>query len=58
MLEPGTRVGNPATGGIVDMDGEVIARGDATQQDPILMDYGSPFLMKVDQGLATLYSPN
>lgn len=40
------------------MDGEVIARGDdATNQDPNLMDYGSPFLMKLDQGLATLFCP-
>ncbi|KAF3332973.1 sphingosine kinase 1-like isoform X1 [Carex littledalei] len=58
QLEPGRRVGDSAMRGIIDMDGEVIARGDdATNQDPNLMDYGSPFLMKLDQGLATLFCP-
>ncbi|KAJ4782600.1 Sphingosine kinase 1 [Rhynchospora pubera] len=58
-LEPGQRVGDPTMGGIVDMDGELIARGDdAIHHDPNWMDYGTPFLMKVDEGLATLFCPN
>ncbi|XP_078148932.1 sphingosine kinase 2-like isoform X2 [Carex rostrata] len=58
QLEPGRRVGDSIVRGIIDMDGEVIARGDeATNLDPNLMDYGSPFLMKLDQGLATLFCP-
>ncbi|KAH7662346.1 sphingosine kinase protein [Dioscorea alata] len=59
-LEPGQRVGNPARGGIIDSDGEVIARGEGTyecdQQDD-LMAYGPPIHMTVDKGLATIYSP-
>ncbi|KAJ1691676.1 hypothetical protein LUZ63_015831 [Rhynchospora breviuscula] len=59
-LEPGQRVGDPTTmGGIIDMDGEVIARGDdRIHHDPNWMDYETPFLMKVDKGLATLFCPN
>ncbi|XP_010905064.1 sphingosine kinase 1 isoform X1 [Elaeis guineensis] len=59
-LEPGQRVGNPSKGGIVDSDGEVIARGDrandAKHQDN-LMSYGPPIQMTVDPGLATIFSP-
>ncbi|KAJ3686929.1 hypothetical protein LUZ61_016093 [Rhynchospora tenuis] len=58
-LEPGQRVGDRTMGGIIDMDGEAIARGDdAIHYDPNWMDRGTPFLMKVDEGLATLFCPN
>ncbi|XP_010905575.2 sphingosine kinase 2 [Elaeis guineensis] len=59
-LNPGQRVGNPTKGGIVDSDGEVIARGDRVN-DGIhrenLMSYGPLIQMTVDQGLATIFSP-
>ncbi|OAY69958.1 Sphingosine kinase 2 [Ananas comosus] len=59
-LEPGRRVGNPDKGGIVDSDGEVIARGDRfhdRSQHENLMAYGPPIQMTVDRGLATIFSP-
>lgn len=59
-LKPGQRVGNPCKGGIVDSDGEVIARGDRVKdgiQQENLMSYGPLFQMTVDQGLATIFSP-
>lgn len=60
-LEPGQRVGNPAKGGIIDSDGEVLARGDGTyechQRVGDLMTYGPPIDMFVDRGLATIFSP-
>lgn len=59
-LEPGRRVGNPDKGGIVDSDGEVIARGDRfhdRSQQENLMAYGPPIQMTVDRGLATIFSP-
>ncbi|WOL07715.1 sphingosine kinase 2 [Canna indica] len=60
-LEPGKRVGNPTKGGIVDSDGEVIARGDHVfnhnNKQENLMAYGPPIQMTVDQGLANIFSP-
>ncbi|CAL9071489.1 unnamed protein product [Musa textilis] len=59
-LEPGTRVGHPTKGGIIDSDGEVIARGDESAENSehkYLMAYGPPIQMIVDQGLATVFSP-
>ncbi|XP_038981684.1 sphingosine kinase 1 isoform X2 [Phoenix dactylifera] len=59
-LEPGQRVGRPSKGGIVDSDGEVIARGDRVNngnQQENLMSYGPPIQMTVDTGLATIFSP-
>ncbi|KAG6519050.1 hypothetical protein ZIOFF_022539 [Zingiber officinale] len=60
-LEPGKRVGHPTKGGIVDSDGEVIARGDYSdcdsKQENNLMSYGPPIQMTVDKGLATIFSP-
>ncbi|KAM0943936.1 putative sphingosine kinase [Dioscorea sansibarensis] len=60
-LRPGQRVGNPGKGGIIDSDGEVIARGEGTyecsQQERELMTYGPPIQMTVDKGLATIFSP-
>lgn len=59
-LEPGQRVNDPGKGGIIDADGEVLARGSGTyrsgkQSDP--MAYGPPIRMTVDQGLATIFAP-
>ncbi|CAL9077229.1 unnamed protein product [Musa acuminata var. zebrina] len=60
-LEPGKQVGHPTKGGIIDSDGEVIARGDdlhcEDQQQNLMMAYGPPIQMTVDQGLATIFSP-
>lgn len=60
-LEPGKRVGQPTKGGIVDSDGEVIARGDYADCDSKgennLMAYGPPIEMTVDKGLVTIFSP-
>ncbi|KAJ4760916.1 Sphingosine kinase 1 [Rhynchospora pubera] len=67
QLVPGQRVGNPKKGGIVDVDGEVIARGDVNfslhdadvkqKQKQYLMSYGPSIQISVDQGLATIFSP-
>ncbi|KAF8391407.1 hypothetical protein HHK36_023711 [Tetracentron sinense] len=58
ILEPGQRLEDPTKGGIIDSDGEVLARGEGTykceQKD--LMTYGT-IQMTVDKGLATLFSP-
>ncbi|KAG8099666.1 hypothetical protein GUJ93_ZPchr0013g34700 [Zizania palustris] len=53
-IEPGMRVGGGGKGGIIDSDGEVIARGDEVDH---LMAYGPPIQLTVDQGLATIFSP-
>ncbi|TYI59276.1 hypothetical protein E1A91_D10G024900v1 [Gossypium mustelinum] len=58
ILEPGTRVEDPTKEGIIDSDGEVIARGNVTykgNQKP-LMAYDK-VQITVDQGLATLFAP-
>ncbi|KAG0500706.1 hypothetical protein HPP92_000778 [Vanilla planifolia] len=57
-LVPGNRVGHPKKGGIVDVDGEVIARGEGTyvRNGGDLMAYGPPIQLTVDQGLATVFS--
>ncbi|KAK9133861.1 hypothetical protein Scep_013389 [Stephania cephalantha] len=58
ILEPGQCVGDPSRGGIIDSDGEVLARGEGTYKygKNDLMKYG-PVQITVDQGLATLFSP-
>uniref|UniRef100_A0A453BAB4 YegS/DAGK C-terminal domain-containing protein n=1 Tax=Aegilops tauschii subsp. strangulata TaxID=200361 RepID=A0A453BAB4_AEGTS len=59
-IEPGLRVGSSTIGGIIDSDGEVLARGDRSQtkEEPEhLMAYGPPIQLMVDQGLATIFSP-
>ncbi|KAL0916989.1 hypothetical protein M5K25_014545 [Dendrobium thyrsiflorum] len=59
-LVPGNRVENPEKGGIIDVDGEVIARGEGTYmhgKKRDLMVYGSPIQLIVDQGLATIFTP-
>lgn len=67
-LSPGQRVGNPRKGGIIDVDGEVIARGDVKlsslngddkqKQKQYLMSYGPTIYITIDQGLATIFCPN
>ncbi|XP_010268829.2 PREDICTED: sphingosine kinase 1-like isoform X1 [Nelumbo nucifera] len=59
ILEPGQRFKCPTKGGIIDSDGEVLARGEGTyncEQKKDLMAYDR-IQMTVDQGLATLFSP-
>ena len=62
-IEPGLRVGSSTQGGIIDSDGEVIARGDGSRgggggdEPEHLMAYGPPIQLTVDQGLATIFSP-
>lgn len=58
ILEPGHRVEDPSKGGIIDSDGEVLARGKGTYKCEVkdLMAYGRVQLT-VDQGLATLFCP-
>ncbi|KAL2244832.1 UNVERIFIED_CONTAM: Sphingosine kinase 1 [Sesamum indicum] len=59
ILQPGTRTDDPTKGGIIDVDGEVLARGRGAYkwEEKSLMSYGK-LLIKVDQGLATLFAPN
>ncbi|XP_042483538.1 sphingosine kinase 2-like isoform X2 [Macadamia integrifolia] len=58
LLEPGQRVNEPTKGGIIDSDGEVLARGEGTYkyEQGGLMAY-APMQITVDQGLATLFFP-
>lgn len=59
VLQPGPRTDNPDKAGIIDVDGEVLARGKGAYKcnEETLMSYGK-IIIKVDQGLATLFSPN
>ncbi|KAL0353149.1 UNVERIFIED_CONTAM: Sphingosine kinase [Sesamum angustifolium] len=59
ILQPGTRTDDPSKGGIIDVDGEVLARGRGAYkwQEKSLMSYDK-LLIKVDQGLSTLFAPN
>ncbi|KAK9681792.1 hypothetical protein RND81_10G028200 [Saponaria officinalis] len=58
VLEPGTRTDDPSKGGIIDCDGEVLARGNGTYKcdEKSLMSYDK-LVVTVDQALATLFSP-
>ncbi|CAN0852734.1 Sphingosine kinase 1 [Linum grandiflorum] len=58
ILEPGPRVKEPSVGGIIDVDGEVLARGNGTYkfEEETLMAYDR-LLITVNQGLATIFSP-
>ncbi|GFQ01821.1 sphingosine kinase 1 [Phtheirospermum japonicum] len=58
VLQPGPRTSDPTKGGIIDVDGEVLARGEGAYkcEEKTLMSYDK-LLIKVDQGLATLFSP-
>ncbi|CAN4083959.1 unnamed protein product [Withania somnifera] len=57
-LEPGPRADDPKKEGIIDVDGEVLARGRGTYKcdQKTLMTYDKLHI-KVDQGLATVFSP-
>ncbi|KAL5730053.1 sphingosine kinase [Ranunculus cassubicifolius] len=59
ILEPGHRADDPSKGGIIDSDGEVLARGKGTYKCEAndLMSYG-PMNISVDRGLATLFCPS
>ncbi|XP_022715980.1 sphingosine kinase 2 isoform X2 [Durio zibethinus] len=58
VLEPGPLVEDPTKEGIIDSDGEVIARGNVTYEGDQkgLMAYDK-LQITVDQGLATLFAP-
>ncbi|KAL6546666.1 hypothetical protein OROMI_022387 [Orobanche minor] len=58
VLQPGSRTNDPTKGGIIDVDGEVLARGNGAYkcEGKTLMSYDK-LLVKVDRGLATLFSP-
>ncbi|KAG0539677.1 hypothetical protein BDA96_03G342300 [Sorghum bicolor] len=61
QLSPGQLVENPKRGGIIDVDGEVIARGKGTydkNQHQDVMAYGQPIQLTVHQALATIYCPD
>ncbi|KAL8467923.1 hypothetical protein ACS0TY_031245 [Phlomoides rotata] len=59
ILLPGSQVNDPTKGGIIDVDGEVLARGKGVYkcEEKTLMSYDK-LLIQVDQGLATLFAPN
>ncbi|XP_018481923.1 sphingosine kinase 1-like isoform X1 [Raphanus sativus] len=58
VLEPGSRIDEEDKEGIIDSDGEVLARGRRSYKcdEKALMSYGK-LQITVDQGLATLFSP-
>ncbi|KAJ9563095.1 hypothetical protein OSB04_008255 [Centaurea solstitialis] len=58
ILEPGSRKDEPMKEGIIDSDGEVLARGKGTYKSNLksLMVY-KKLQVVVDQGLATLFTP-
>ncbi|XP_028801065.1 sphingosine kinase 1 isoform X2 [Neltuma alba] len=58
LLEPGPRMEEQEKGGIIDVDGEVLARGKGTYHcdRKTLMTYDQ-LQVTVDQGLATLFAP-
>eukprot|EP01018_Ginkgo_biloba_P022428 Gb_00257 [translate_table: standard] len=58
-LAPGGRISSSAQGGIIDLDGEVLARGQGAfgnnTTDPML--YGPAIQVTIEKGLATVFSP-
>ncbi|KAL1809050.1 hypothetical protein DCAR_0728578 [Daucus carota subsp. sativus] len=58
ILEPGSQIADPSKEGIIDSDGEVLARGKGTYNcdQKSLLTYGK-LQITVDQGLATLFTP-
>ncbi|XP_047307690.1 sphingosine kinase 1-like [Impatiens glandulifera] len=58
VLEPGSRTDDQTKGGIIDSDGEVLARGNGTYKcdQKSLMTYDK-LQLTVDQGLATIFTP-
>ncbi|KAH0685253.1 hypothetical protein KY290_016522 [Solanum tuberosum] len=59
VLEPGTQLDDGSKEGIIDVDGEVLARGKGTYKSnyKTLMTYDKLYI-KVNQGLATVFSPS
>lgn len=59
ILQPGSQADDPTKGGIIDVDGEVLARGKGVYkcEEKTLMSYDK-LLIQVHQGLATLFAPN
>ncbi|XP_047938715.1 sphingosine kinase 1-like isoform X2 [Salvia hispanica] len=59
ILQPGPRTDDPTKSGIIDVDGEVLARGSGAYkcEEDTLMRYDR-LLIRVDQGLATLFTPH
>jgi hypothetical protein len=59
-LSPGGRCGSEKQGGYVDLDGEVLARGQGSHgdasNDPMV--YGPTIEVSIQQGLATLFCPS
>lgn len=57
-LAPGGMVGT-GKGGYIDLDGEVLARGEGAMgdgsKDPMI--YGPPIEVTVEKGLATIFCP-
>ena len=58
ILEPGPRLDDQGKEGIIDVDGEVLARGKGSYQcdQKALMAYDK-LQITVDQSLATLFAP-
>ncbi|KAK1378841.1 Sphingosine kinase 1 [Heracleum sosnowskyi] len=58
ILEPGSQTADPSKEGIIDSDGEVLARGNGTYKckQKSMMTYDK-LQITVEQGLATLFSP-
>ena len=58
VLEPGPRADDATKGGIIDADGEVLARGRGTYKSDqkTLMTYDK-LQITVDQGLAIVFAP-
>lgn len=58
-LTPGVRTGSSPQGGIIDVDGEVLARGEVAfgQKDTYLMSYGPTIEVTIKKGLATIFCP-
>jgi len=58
-LTPGGRTGSSPEGGIIDVDGEVLARGKEKfgQNDGNLMSYGPTIEVTIEKGLATMFCP-
>ncbi|XP_048490327.1 sphingosine kinase 1 isoform X2 [Beta vulgaris subsp. vulgaris] len=58
ILEPGSRTNDSTKGGIIDCDGEVLARGNGTYKcdESSLMSYDN-LQITIDQSLATLFCP-
>ncbi|KAH9290297.1 hypothetical protein KI387_034414 [Taxus chinensis] len=58
-LSPGERTGSSVQGGIIDVDGEVLAKSKGSSGDnrAHLMSYGPPIQVTVEKGLATIFCP-